>query len=265
MMEYRFRGFFLLTLLAVSLPASSPSFAHFIILLPGSPAVRARDQAAGEIVYGHPFEHELLDMVDPESLKITTPDGSVLDLTSQLTPKKKIDFSKKRITCYRFQFKPDERGDYLIDFSSKPRREHDEGYLKDLVKVVLHVQGERGWDRAVGHPLEILPLTRPYGLRSGSIFTARVVLEGKPLEGESVEIERYNSRPPMKLPETEFITRSLRSGPGGLIAATLDEPGWWAISVSKVHGVVQQGERDFPLILRATIWVYVGEPLLPER
>jgi len=55
--------------------------------------------------------------------------------------------------------------------------EEDGIYLEDTVKVVLHVQAQKGWDGRVDEgAFELLPLTRPYGLEPGLVFQARAML-----------------------------------------------------------------------------------------
>ncbi len=253
-----------LPLAALCAMAAAPGVeAHIVSLIPDRPAVRLHDRAAGTISFGHPFEHEIRDMAPPESLKVHAPGGSVIDLVPRLETEKVAGPEGKEAARYRFGFEPGERGDFLIALAARPRFVADEGvFLRDFVKVVVHVQGERGWDRAIGDPLEVVPLTRPYGLRPGAVFQARALLDGKPIEGEVCEIERYNAERPRSMPEDEFITRTVRTGPGGLIAATLDEPGWWSITVASRQRSARTAEgKEAPRTLRATFWVYVGEPL----
>ena len=52
---------------ALAIPAAAP--AHLIQLIPDSPAGRLRDRASGLLFSGHPFEHEVLDLDPPESLR----------------------------------------------------------------------------------------------------------------------------------------------------------------------------------------------------
>jgi nickel transport protein len=254
----------LLILLSFACPPKAA--AHFHALIPDRPAVRPREPASILLFFGHPFESEMADMARPERIRALLPGGSVLDLAPLLRAEKTKDPAGKEVTRFRLSFETSERGDYLVALAAPAHfLGGDEGYVRDFAKVVVHVGGERGWDRPAGDPLEIMPLTRPYGLRPPEVFLARAVIEGKPLEGAEVEIERYNPKPPASLPETEFITRTARTGPGGLIAMTLDAPGWWAITVSQRHGTLRQGEKEGPLTLRATLWVYAGEPLSGER
>jgi cobalt/nickel transport protein len=252
---------FLLLVIGLGLPAAV--LAHLVNLLPDAPAARLHDKVAGVIFLGHPFEHELLDLEQPEWVKVHLPGGSVLDLSARLQREKVKGAGGQETPSFRFSFEAGERGDFVISAASRPRFEaEEEGFIKDYAKVVLHVQAQRGWERAVGTPLEVVPLTRPYGLRRGEVFLAKALFEGKPLEGEAAEVEHANPKPPAKLPEDEFITRAVRTGPGGLIAATLDEPGWWAITVSRKSGTLPREGTDLPVTLRSTFWVWVGEPLL---
>jgi cobalt/nickel transport protein len=251
----------LLLLPTLSLPAAL--LAHFVNLIPDAPAARLHDKVSGAIFLGHPFEHQLLEMEEPEWVKVHFPGGSVVDLSARIERVKAKDAVGPETPRFRFSFEASERGDFVISAAGRPRFEgEDEGFFKDFAKVVVHVQAQRGWERTVGTPLEVVPLTRPYGLRKGDVFLARALHEGKPLEGEAAEIEHANPRPPEKLPEDEFITRAARTGPGGLIAATLDETGWWAITVSKRSGTLPREGKDLPVTLRCTLWVWVGEPLI---
>lgn len=240
--------------------------AHLHCLIPDRPALKAGERAGVFLFFGHPFEREFERMERPEALKLHAPGGAVTDLLPSLVPEKARGPDGKEVTAFRAEFEAGERGDYLIAFTSPLRFEgEEEGFTQDHGRATVHVQAQRGWERLVGHPLEVAPLTRPYGLPRGSTFLARALLDGQPLEGAAVEVERYNPAPPAKLPEGEFITRAARSGPGGLIACTLDEAGWWGVTVTRRHGARTRDGKEYPLTLRSTLWVYAGEPLLPKE
>src|SRR5258708_18277576 len=106
----------------------------------------------------------------------------------------------------------------------------DGEFLRDTVKVVLHVQAQKGWDAQAGEGFEWETLTRPYGLQPGLTFQARV------LPGSLVEVERYNETPPKKLPPDEQITRVVKTDPNGVATCTLPEAGWWALTGSRPGG-----------------------------
>ncbi len=240
----------------------SPLGAHFHLAIPDRPALGAGEKTVLRLFFGHPFEHELADMAPPEGLKLVPPDGAAEDVTGRVVEEKVKSGGPNEIRRYAIDFAPKERGDYIFSLHTRLEFAGEEyGFYRDFVKVVIHVQAEKGWDRAVGDPIEIVPLARPYGLRPGALFQARALLDGKPIEGASVEFERYNPRPPEKLPEGEFITSSARTGPGGLIAFTPDAVGWWSVSVSARRGALLRDGKEHPLTVRATFWFYCGEPL----
>lgn len=238
--------------------------AHFHFLIPDSPVGEPDVPTGLKFCFGHPFEHELQECHPPKELKAHPPRGEPRRLRvedSGSSSAETSDSSAKKE--HRFQYTPRERGDHIITAEARPDvEERDRQIVEDHVKVVLHVLSQNGWDRAVGQPLEVVPLTRPYGLRAGSSFHARVLLRGKPLEGAEVEIEKMNPSPPAQdLPEDEFITRAARTAPDGTLIATLDEKGWWAILVRTEDGKKTVNGREYSVELRSTLWVYVGEPL----
>lgn len=234
--------------------------AHFNMLLP--PAASARRGEALTLTYqwGHPFEHQLFDAPQPQSLIVLAPDGKKTDLCDRIE-KITHKFERKEVRAYRLLFTPEQRGDYVFVLQTPPIwMEEDEEFLQDTVKVVLHVQVQKGWDAGLGE-FEFLPLTRPYGLRTGSVFQARMPRRHA---GESepfglVEIERYNPVPPKKLPPDEHITRTVKLDPNGVATTTLDEPGWWALTVGQAKGTRQRDGKSYPVRRRSTLWVFVDE------
>jgi cobalt/nickel transport protein len=244
-----------------------PGLAHFHVLIPESPAVWPGNAVRLQFFYGHPYEHELLPAPAPASIRAYPPDGE------PVTPRPAPEAGGARTgdgqpLVHAYSYGVERRGDHVLVARAAPLLEKEHGeVLEAHLKVVVHALSERGWDRRVGQPLEIVPLTRPYGLRPGWVFRARALLEGKPLEGARVEIERYNPQPPRgDLPEDEFITRTASTAAGGVFAATLDEEGWWTISVTAQHGTRKvAGGKEYPLVLRSTLCVYVGEPLLKKE
>lgn len=120
---------------------------------------------------------------------------------------------------------------------------------------------QEGWDRKTGQVIEIVPLIRPYGVEPGFVFVGQAFLEGKPLEGATVEIEKYWPKAPHEddLPDEAMITRVAKTGPNGLIMYTLDEPGWWVIAVSAEHGQMKRDGKSYPVEVRGLFWIHVEE------
>src|SRR5262249_32186824 len=155
-------------------------------------------------------------------------------LTKRVEAVKTAGVEKKDVTARRCAFTPPERGDYVFVLNTPPIwMEEEQEFFHDTVKVVLHVQAQKGWDAVVGQGFEITPLTRPYGLQPGMVFQAQALLDGKPAPRALVEVERYNATPPKQLPADEHITRTVRTDPNGVATCTLTEAGWWGITAQR--------------------------------
>jgi cobalt/nickel transport protein len=257
-----FRG---LTLAALIL-AATPVFGHFNMLFPK--AASSKRGSAVEFVYqwGHPFEHQLFDAPQPESLFVLAPGGRKTNLLTTLEKTSVAGSEGKRVNAYRFQFTPEQRGDYIFVLKTPPIWMDEEGeFFQDIVKVVLHVQAQKGWDSSVGEVFEVVPLTRPYGLQPGMVFQAQV--ESRPPGREStapplthpIEIERYSPKPPKELPPDEQVTRTARADKNGVVTGTLTDPGWWCLTAARQGGVREHDGKGFPVLQRTTLWVYVDE------
>jgi uncharacterized GH25 family protein len=227
--------------------------AHYSMLLPDRASVKKDEAVTLTYQFGHPFEHQLFDAPQPENLIVRAPDGKVTDLTKSLKAVKVPGEGDKMVTAYRFQFTPDQRGDYVFLLRGAPIwMEEDGEYLHDTVKVVLHVQAQKGWD---AYLLDKGPewglLTRPYGLQPGLVFQAEW------LPSALIEVERYNVEPPKALPPDEQITRVVKTTRQGVVACTLPEAGWWALTGSTDAGTKEREGKPRPVRQRSTLWVYV--------
>jgi cobalt/nickel transport protein len=234
--------------------------AHFNMLLPPTASARKGEALTLTYQWGHPFEHQLFDAPHPQSLIVLAPDGKKTELRDKLERIARKS-EGKQVQAYRLRFTPELRGDYVFVLQTPPIwMEEDEEFLQDRVKVVLHVQVQKGWDAAL-QEFEFLPLTRPYGLFAGTVFQARMPRPqaGAVEQTGLVEIERYNPEPPKKLPPDEQITRTVKLDPNGVATTTLDEPGWWSLTISQANGTRLRNGKAYPLRRRSTLWVFVDE------
>lgn len=251
-------------LLAVSLSIPSLLLGHFHMLLPESPTAGTGDTVRVTYLKGHPFEHEIIEVERPSVVKAHPPTGEPHTLAP--CPGKPGP-SKAKPAGHTYCYEVPRRGDHIITATTRPVLDKGHGVLvENHLKVILHSRTQNGWDRAVGQKLEIVPLIRPYGLKPGWVFQARVLLDGSPREGVEIEVEKYNESPPSRLPEDEFITRTSRTAPGGVLTTTLDEPGWWLLHASVSSGTRRDAQgTEYPLVVSATLSVYVGSPLSSSR
>ena len=243
----------LLTIMLVILAPAGAS-AHYHILLPDRPATTTGKPVTITYQFGHPFEHQLFDTQPPRQLYVLAPDGCKIDLLAGLEKFSCDGAEGKPVAAFRARFTPQKRGDHIVVAETAPVTvEGEKQPLRDLVKVIVHVQTQNGWDRAVGATglPEPLPLTRPYGLVPGMAFRAEFTAgekTGQPLAGILVEMERYNATTPKELPRDEQITRTARTDRVGTATVTPTESGWWAITGVRDKEVTRQ---------RGTLWFYV--------
>lgn len=246
-----------LALLFAATPA--PVLAHYHILLPDKPTAKSEEVVSFTYQFGHPFEHQLFDTQKPAELYVIAPDGTKTDLLAKLEKTAADGVEGKKVTGYKFSFTPPKRGDYtVVAIAPEVKVEGEALPLRDVAKVVLHVQTQNGWDRravtAKGSAVELSPLTRPYGLLGGMAFhvEADEPAEGdrKVLAGIEIEAEKYNATPPKDLPPDEHITRTARTARGGSAVVTFTEPGWWGVTAVRERDKVQH---------RCTLWVFVDK------
>jgi cobalt/nickel transport protein len=230
------------------------------MLLPAKASVQKGKKITFIYQWGHPYEHELFDAPMPESLIVLAPDGTKSDVLKTVKKTSVPTKDGKKVTAFQFDFTPEQRGDYVFELMPPPIwMEEEQEFFQDAVKVVLHVQVQKGWDASAGGAFELLPLTRPYGLVAGMAFTTQSRVSGKPMEGALVEIERYNPTPPKQLPPDEHITRAAKSDPNGVVTMTLTEPGWWAVTALRDGGRRERDGKMVPVRQRATLWVFVDD------
>jgi len=218
-----------------------PLWAHFPIAIPASELKRGQATKV-RFSFGHPFEATRVDVKRPRAW-LYPPKGERSALEASAA-------QGSAAKAWTLSVTPQVRGDHLLILAGQPVQ-HGRQQLQDWVKLVLPVGGvQRGWDRSLGLDLEIVPLSRPYGLVPGTSFRFTVQAKGKPLPGAMVEIERLNETAPKTLPPEPLITRVEKSDALGNAAATLDQGGWWIVAVT---GPAHEGVHP-----RASLWVYVG-------
>jgi cobalt/nickel transport protein len=270
----RLSGLALVLLAAAPLPCP----AHYQMLLPSRHSVKKDEAVTFTYQFGHPYEHQLFDAPKPESLVVIEPDGKKSDLLRSLEKISVAAGEGKKVTAYRFSFTPRQRGDYVFFLKTPPIwMEEDAEFLQDTVKVVLHVQAQKGWDQRMNKPeekkdLEATPLTRPYGLLPGTVFQVRIDgphhlrgewLGNQPggLPGRLVEVERYHATPPKELPADEFITRVVKTDRDGVATSTLPEAGWWVLTARQrpERTTRERDGKTYKVFERASLWVFVDE------
>jgi uncharacterized GH25 family protein len=255
----------LLLVLLFAWPAAAHG--HYHMLLPERHSVKEGEAVVVTYQFGHPFESQLFDTEKPAKATVYAPDGKATDVLPQLEQGTLTGAEGKKVAVYRFTFRPEGRGDFTLVFESPPVWMADEKhFVRDVTRVVVHVVSQKGWDarHAGDEDFALVPMTRPYGLRPGTVFQARAGT-AEASGPHAAELERYNVAPPRTLPPDELITLALKTDDRGVATCTLPEPGWWALTVTGTLGpkgkppMMEKDGTKYPVVRRVTLWVFVDE------
>jgi cobalt/nickel transport protein len=257
---------------------ASPASAHYQMLLPDKAALKKGETVTVVYQWGHPYEHQLFDAPKPTGLVVIPPGGKPVDLLGNLEAIELPAEEGKKIKAWRVQYTPQERGDHVFVLQAAPIfLEEEEVFVHDSVKMIVHVEAQKGWDAMTQTDFEFEPLTRPYGLQPGLVFQARLQsrlqLKAEPriqgaaappeplvaASGVVVEVERYNASAPKQLPPDEQITRVVKTDPVGVVTCTLPEASWWGLTATRSGGMRAHEGKPHPVKQRTTLWVFVDE------
>ncbi len=241
---------------ALVLPlAAAPAAAHFLELIPATEIIaEGSDGTLGlDLTFTHPMERgPVMVMAEPIRFGVVGPAGRT-DLKGSL---KRVERDGK--TAWHADYPIKAPGDYLFFVEPAPYWEPGEGrMIIHYTKVVVDAFGaEEGWDAAVGLPVEIEPLVRPYGLWTGNLFRGLVRKDGKPLPFAEVEVEWRNDGtvPP---PEGPFVTQVVKADAGGVFSYAMPRAGWWGFAALTEGGKPMKNPEGklVPVELGGLIWV----------
>lgn len=178
------------------------------------------------IKFFHPMEGHYMEMKKPVEFGVMHM-GKKTDLLNTLKQKNVQGFSAWETT-----YKIKRPGDYTFYVIPKPYWEPAEDcFIVHYTKACVNALGlEEGWDEEVGLETEIIPLTRPYGLWTGNVFTGIVKLNGEPVPYAEVEIEYYNENGKIVPPADPYITQVTKADKNGVFTYCMPKAGWWVFA-----------------------------------
>jgi cobalt/nickel transport protein len=238
---------------------AAPGLAHFGVLTPQTNIV-AKDgdkTVRLDLRFWHPMENSGMNLAKPR-LEVFAK-GRKTDLSAGLKEGKAGEFTVWSGAC-----PVKAPGDLVFLMTPQPYWEQAEDkYIQHLTKTVVGVLGdEQGWDKPVGAKMEIVPLTRPYGLYAPGNFAGRVLYKGKPLAGADVEVEFLNSDGALKAPADPYVTLALRTDAAGQFQFTAPWAGWWGFSaLAEDDAKIKKDGKDKKVELGGVIWVYFHQAL----
>jgi cobalt/nickel transport protein len=246
------RAPFAIACLSLAVLVSTALAADHPLLLADATVVKPGTRVALRHALCQPFAGKTSPIMKPMAAAVQVPDGSTIDLIKELPP-------DAPPSDWQLAFMAQVPGDHVIMIHGQPFDENEMLY-QDFVKLIIHVDGsERGWERQLRTRLEVVPLTRPYGLPVGSIFRGMITESGKPVASSLVRCEPWNEKGGGENVPAHKQHRLERTGPSGEFAVTFDKPGFWMLSAEFNGRQVQKGGQRMQEVLRAGLWVKVGD------
>ncbi|MDR0466323.1 MAG: DUF4198 domain-containing protein [Deltaproteobacteria bacterium] len=260
-------------LLAVALSillGAVPACAEYFAILRANPPLVStpkHKELHVSIAFGHPFVQTAVNM---DLLQMFAAIKYPLDESGQTLRNEYLDtlnpvqYLKKN--AWAGTIPVPEPGLCRLVLETRPYWEDKRGvFLQQFAQTLVPVLGyEYGWEIPVGLKLEILPLTRPFGLTAPALFTGRVLLNGKILPDAMVRIE-YLNEDKRSSPSPYHQTQRLRTDANGVFSFVCPHPGWWGFAAvttgDPLRGPDGQSKNTE---LSGILWMHV-DPLSPPK
>jgi cobalt/nickel transport protein len=249
------RIFLALVLAVLSVGAS----AHFQELIPSQDILtqQSGSQLTLTLSFTHPMQGgPVMPMGEPVRFGVVGPEGEV-DLKPTLQP-----LERQGARAYRAEYRVSRPGDHCFYLEPAPYWEPAEGVMiVHYTKVVVDAYGgEAVWERELGLPVEILPLTRPYGLWTGNLFRGLVKHQGRPVPFAEVEVEWRNDGT-FEPPSDPYITQVIKADANGVFAYAMPRAGWWGFAalVEGEKKMLNPEGKSAPVEQGGLIWVHTRD------
>ena len=233
--------------------------AHFQELIPSHDLVSSPEQSQLNLnlLFTHPMSQgPAMNMAAPAQFGVLGPLGKT-DLLSQLKPQ-----TEQGVQAFTAQYDVQRPGDYIFYLEPAPYWEPAEGkMIVHYTKVVVDAYGmEDNWDAMVGFPVEIEPLTRPFGLWTGNLFQGVVKKAGKPVPFAEVEVEWINDGS-VTAPADAYITQVIKADANGTFSYVMPKAGWWGFAALLDGDQPMQNPegQSVPVEQGGLIWVYTRD------
>ncbi len=242
--------------LALFMALATPAWAHFGMIIPDRNIIEKNDPKTVNLHYlfWHPMENQGMDLARPVEAGCLFA-GQKVDMLASLKEKK---VGQRVIWSAGLPIR--KPADYVFYMSPAPYWESAEDkFIVHYTKTVVSALGvQEGWDQPVGQKVEIIPLTRPYGLYAGNAFSGRAVFKGKPLAGAEVEVEFYNPDGKRKAPGDTYVAQVVKTDLNGQFVWSFPWPGWWGLAVlTDDDQTIKRDGQDKKVEVGGVLWVYV--------
>jgi len=254
--------------LTMMMIVTTPALAHFGTITPSDDIVTQDDARTLnlQVKFIHPMEMHYMEMAKPKEFGVVH-DGKKTDLLDALKMVKgKSPDQTESFTFWTADYRIRRPGDHTFYVQPAPYWEPAEDvFIVHYTKVCVSAFGlEEGWDEPVGFETEIIPLTRPYGLWTGNLFTGQVLLKGKPVPFAEVEIEYLNESPgniSVVIPPADpYVTQVVKADANGVFSYAMPRAGWWGFAaLSEADWKLKHDDTEKGVEIGAVYWVHTRD------
>ena len=239
--------------------AVAPAYAHFQMIVPSDEVVSAGEsrQLNLDLLFTHPFEGMGLNMQKPKRFGVWVA-GQETDLMHSLRETQYRDRVGETLSAYQAGYKIRKPGDHIFFVEPQPYWEAaEERFIIHYTKTVVNAFGmEEGWDHELNLPVEIVPLTRPYGIWTNNVFRGIVKHNGQAVPFARVEVEYFNDKGEIEAPADPFITQVIKTDANGVFTYAMPKSGWWGMAaLIEADETMSHEGKTYPVELGAVLWV----------
>ncbi len=249
------RKLFLCSLiLAMALATALPAAAHFGMVIPDKNIMERPGDLGLEFRFWHPMENVGMPMAKPKAAGV-----ALGDKKTDLLPSLK-EMKDGKAIWWKGSYKVKRPGDYIFYMEPQPYWEPAEDcYIIHYTKTIIDaLNAEQGWDQPLGQKIEIVPLTRPYGLWAGNSFTGKVLYKGAPLANADVEVEFFNNRGEVEIPSPAYATQVVRTDAGGVFTYAMPWGGWWGFAALTTDDEkIKKDGKPKNVEVGGILWIYL--------
>jgi cobalt/nickel transport protein len=243
-------------LLLFAFPSAAP--AAFGLLLPSDDIVSLGESSALglQVRLYDPLGRRFLELAKPQRFGVQRIDEPAEPLVS-LTPAQEPGTS-----AWRAEVAIKRPGDYTFHAEAAPRWEAaEEQFVIHQAKLCVNALGlEEGWDEPVGLEAEIVPLSRPYGLWAGNLFSGQVLLNGDPAPYVVVEVAWLGPTPdspsPVAAPAAPYLVQKVHADANGVFHYAMPRAGWWGFAATlEADWTIKRDGAEKPVVIVTSFWV----------
>jgi cobalt/nickel transport protein len=252
-------------LLATSCALSFSAHAHFQLLYTPDLLRAKGGQVNLKLPFTHPAASGHVMPVDKPEAFYMIKKGKKTDLIHTISD---IEWESAvdKGHAYQADVKLRGLGDYVFIVQPSPYFEAEEDiYIQQLTKTIVNVGNlPTDWNEDFNLSAEIVPLTKPYAIYEGGIFSAVVKSKGEPVPFAAIEVEFMNYVPDMQKnqfakepimtpPADVFITQTIYADANGTFHFSLLKAGQWGFAALGIG--TEKTYKGKELSQDAVIWV----------